>query len=104
VSEDHPLPPVRLWWWLEDNIPGLLPAERVFFRAYHSVSHPAATFYDVRHRLQRPRIGGLVRDCRNQVHTVTGFGDVKDDLILDDGYRCSWTHCCDPVKKEGERQ
>lgn len=50
----------------------------------------------------RPATGAWVEDCRGQVHQVTGFGETDDDLLLDDGTRASWTHCCNFAQAPGE--
>jgi hypothetical protein len=53
VSEERPVLPVRLWWWLEDHLPGLLWTEQ---RAVHwtwAARHPAAKYRDVREQRRR---------------------------------------------------
>jgi hypothetical protein len=94
MSEDKPVPPVRLWWWLEDNMPGLLPVERRFFRAWDSVLHPRAHWYYWRKWRSRPGLGAQVEDCRSEIHTVTAIGDNQDDLTFEDGHKASWMNCC----------
>jgi hypothetical protein len=41
-----------------------------------------------------PQPGDLVCDCRYQHLRVTSRDG--DDLVLEDGSRCSLEHCCDP--------
>lgn len=41
-----------------------------------------------------PKVGDLVCDCRfRHLRVVERDGD---DLVLEDGSRCSLLHCCDP--------
>jgi hypothetical protein len=93
--------PVRLWWAAEYNMPGFLAAERRFWRAVHAVTEPRAELAYWRKRLARPGIGGRVIDCRGQVHIVVAFNGDRDSLILEDGHRCSWMNCCDPLPPRG---
>lgn len=48
--------------------------------------------------IDSPTIGDIVCDCRYKHLRVVGIelGDM-DMLILEDGWRCSWLHCCDTV-------
>ncbi|HEY1700897.1 MAG TPA: hypothetical protein VGG75_14395 [Trebonia sp.] len=39
-----------------------------------------------------PRPGDRVVDCRGRLSRVAAVDD--DDVTLEDGYRCSWMHCC----------
>ncbi len=95
--------PVYLWWLAKAGVPGLLAVERRFWRLANITRHPCEAWAGWRKWRDRPRIGEQVRDCRGEIHTVAGFGDSKDDLILEDGLRCSWMNCCDPVSREDGR-
>ena len=50
MSEEHPVLPVRIWWWMEDNVPGLLKSEQVFFHCCWSVRHPVTRYRDWREK------------------------------------------------------
>lgn len=67
----------------------------MFWRSlYPWLLHPVDRYRWHRKGRRVPRAGDFVQDCRGQVHqVVTADGD---DLVLDDGYRCSWMHCCGP--------
>lgn len=99
MSEDNPVPPVRLWWWLEDHAPGLLAAERRFFRAWDSVLHPRVHWFYWRKWRNRPKVGDRVEDCRGEIHMVTKIDPDGDQLTLEDGSGASWMNCCDWPKR-----
>ena len=96
--EEAPNLPVYLWWLAEDRAPGLLAAERRFWRIINLITYPPAR-EDWRKWRNRPKIGDQVQDCRNEIHTVAAFGATEDDLVFEDGHAASWMHCCDPVRR-----
>jgi hypothetical protein len=59
------------------------------------IRHPRRNLYFGKKWRGRPGAGDLVIDCRGQEHAVARFLDGEDDLVLDDGYHCSWMHCCE---------
>ena len=47
-----------------------------------------------------PEVGDLVCDCRYQHLRIVWMDDARDEIELEDGFRCSLTHCCDPPDHE----
>jgi hypothetical protein len=89
------------WWWLaESSIPGVLPAERRFWRLVFAARHPRTWWVGWRHWRNRPGVGDQVRDCRGEIHTVASIRHGGDGLVLEDGHACSWMNCCDPTYDE----
>ena len=73
-----------------------MPRRLVFwFTVRRAIRHPVDAWYIGRKRRSVPRPGERVRDCRGQVHAVVSADE--DDLLLDDGSRFSWFHCCTRV-------
>jgi hypothetical protein len=70
-----------MWWW---RIRGWL-------------YHPVYNFYWYLKAHHAPQPGDLIVDCRGLTLRVTAADD--DVLILEDGTRASWMHCCDWPEK-----
>ena len=77
------------------------PARRVFFRLFYMMRPPRKTAHGIRKRPGIPEPGELVVDCRGQLHAVASYDRATDHVILDDGYGCSWQHCCTRMELRG---
>lgn len=85
-------------YYLEVETKWFLPAERIFFRSWYSIRHPRQAWFDIKRRLQRPKIGEWVVDCRYEYHQVKGYLDsgwYRDTLLFEDGHSASWINCCE---------
>jgi hypothetical protein len=45
----------------------------------------------------RPRVGDLVCTCRMEHVRIIEVEDDGDTILTEDGWQCSYTHCCDEV-------
>jgi hypothetical protein len=47
-----------------------------------------------------PEVGDIVCDCRYQHLRIIWMDADRDEVELEDGFRCSLPHCCDPPDHE----
>lgn len=48
----------------------------------------------------KPVAGMMVCTCRMTHVRIVDVGDDGDTIVTEDDWRCSFTHCCDPVDHE----
>lgn len=44
-----------------------------------------------------PEVGLIVCDCRGRHVRVTAVDPDEDTVTTEDGWQCSWFHCCSPA-------
>jgi hypothetical protein len=69
------------WWWC--------------IRSW--LRHPVSKYWWYYKAHHAPQPGDLITDCRNLTLRVTAADG--DDLVLEDGTRASWMHCCNWPEK-----
>lgn len=47
--------------------------------------------------MEKPEIGMVVCNCKYQHLKIVEIEDDGDMVILENGFRCSFEYCCDPV-------
>lgn len=64
----------------------------LWWRLRRWLLHPVTSYswhWKARHA---PHAGDLVTDCRGRTLRVAAIDG--DDVTMDDGFCCSWMHCC----------